>query len=183
MGPPTPFTPHTQLRHAHICSHGRSESSQASVKGYISLEGASVKQCNEASEAYAFTLTTPARRLSMLTPGLTPGPLKMGPHGEILGAGCPPSLDAKMNIIQKLDNWGRHALRNMLADGPIDAPFTTWNLAAHSATELQSWLDGFAHVLGERAEETSPVAVCGYVPIGDTSRVARMPTLMSEEVA
>jgi hypothetical protein len=164
---------------------------KASVKGYISLEGASVTRVEHNAEAHAFTLTTPARRLSMLTPGLMPGPLKMGDDGKLVTTACPPSLDARMSIIEKLDNWGRHALRNMLAEGPMNAPVTTWTLAAHSAPELESWLASFRTVLGEvapphAADVPAGVGAHGYVPIGaaDGGRAARTPTLLTaEEVA
>ena len=158
---------------------------KASVKGYISLEGASFSASDHASEPFAFVLTTPARRLSMLTPGIAPGPLKMGPKGDLVGADCPPSLDARMSLIEKLDNWGKHALRNMLAEGPRHAPFTTWSLAAPSSTERQAWFDGFAHVLGG-GKSSASLATPGYSPSGEHGggRVARThvsPVQMSSE--
>ena len=138
---------------------------KASVKGYIDLTGATVAPSSHAAEAFAFTLTTPARRLSVLTPGVAPGPLRLG-NDKV--ADIPPSLDKRMSLIEKLDNWGRHALRNMLAEGPVNAPFTTWSLAAHSATEQQSWLDGFKQVLGSgvRMEERASSPMDGYAAIG-----------------
>ena len=171
------------------------------VKGYISLEGAQVTPVDHAQEPNAFTLTTPARRLSVLTPGVSPGPLKKGgidgffaalqsgrpagdenadanasanamptaQSGAMAGAPvyeCPPSLEAKMSMMQKLDNWGRHALRNAMAQGPVHAPYTTWTLAATSAAELQSWLSSFSLVLAGRAAVTSPAGANGYQPVG-----------------
>ena len=86
------------------------------------------------------------------------------------------------------DNWGKNALRNMLAEGPMHAPFTTWTLSAPSAAELHSWLDGFAAVCREVASPAADTAGAhGYEPIGDTGAtrtVARTPVIMgSEEVA
>ena len=141
---------------------------KASVKGYISLEGASVSACEHASEPFAFTLTTPARRLTS--------------KGDQMGADCPPSLDARMSLIEKLDNWGKHALRNILAEGPKHAPFTTWSLAAPSSTERQAWFDGFAHVL-DGAKLSASLASPGYGEHG-SGRVARThvsPVQMSAE--
>ena len=165
-----------------------------SVKGYISLEGASViagghkeaKDGDAHAEPYAFTLTTPARRLSMLTPGLAPGPLKMGLKGPLASRDCPPSLDARMNILEKLDNWGKHALRNMLADGPLDKPVTSWSLAAHSPTELAAWLRAFGQLLGESkigspASDTSTpeqaVGANGYARIGEHHHHQRLSSM------
>lgn len=94
-----------------------------SVKGYIALDGASVTPGAHARDAtdappepHAFTLTTPARRLSMLTPGLAPGPLKAA--GGLGTRDCPPSLDARMNILEKLDNWGMRYTRRPLGHTP-----------------------------------------------------------------
>ena len=88
---------------------------------------------------------------------------------------CPPSLDAKMNVFQKLDNWGKHALRNLTASGPLDAPVTTWTLVAPSEHELGEWLDAFAQVLAPAATppfgtNTPPTGSGGYAPIGSAPR-------------
>ena len=40
----------------------------------------------------------------------------------------------------QVDTWGKHALRNALASGPLNAPVNTWLLAAHSAADLAQWL-------------------------------------------
>ena len=162
---------------------------KASVKGYISLEGATASACDDhPTEPYAFHLTTPARRLSLLTPGVSPGPIKVMPNGE-KALECPPSLEEKMTLIEKLDTWGRHALRNVLASGPLDAPFTTWTLAAHSSAELQSWLASFQQVLSEigspQQAPTPGLGINGYVAIGEPTsarRASRSPLALSEEV-
>lgn len=190
------------------------------VKGYISLEGAHVTPTDHPNEPNAFTLTTPARRLSVLTPGVSPGPLKHNKKGGLDGLfaalhngkpandenadannahadapptassgaptcsapvfECPPSLEAKMSVMQKLDNWGRHALRNAMAQGPMHAPYTTWTLAATSAAELQSWLSSFALVLADRAPAgASPAGANGYQPVGVGRAVnSRTPVLL-----
>ena len=140
---------------------------QASVKGYISLDGARVTKVEHETEPYAMQLTTPARRLSVLTPGVNPRPLKrpsVAASGKQMAGktyDCPPSLDSKMNLLQKLDNWGKNALRNAMASGPIDAPFTAWTLAATSASELESWMGGFDGVVGVSTERAPLSAVGG----------------------
>ena len=183
---------------------------KASVKGYISLDGASVSAIEHPTEPYAMMLTTPARRLSVLTPGVSPGPLKKGGLDGFLANfngnkqqpsdainqenaepqtpqqhaqsptqmfECPPSLEAKMNVMQKLDNWGRHALRNAMAQGPLDKPHITWTLAATSASELQAWLGGFASVLSEAGVKT-PLG--GYQHAAGRD-VARTPVMLGLE--
>ena len=191
-----------------------------SVKGYISLDGASVSTIEHETEPYTLSLTTPARRLSVLTPGVSPGPLKKagGIDGFLAGFGkggndenahangpstpdqpqsqekaavyydCPPSLEAKMSVMQKLDNWGRHALRNAMAQGPMNAPYTTWTLAALSSAELQSWLASFTSVLGapDAAAAKTPTGANGYQPVGQGRSVtSRTPVVLgahAEEV-
>ena len=188
-----------------------------SVKGYISLDGASVSAVQHPTEPYAMLLTTPARRLNVLTPTNGPSPKGQNPfkagldgllrnvfnEGNHKGSlpndaengspnkpavfDCPPSLEAKMNVMQKLDTWGRLALRNAMAQGPGDDKYTTWSLAATSALELQSWLDGFTQVLGETqlpAGLHSPLGSKGYEPVGAGRTVSRTPVLVAptEEV-
>lgn len=127
------------------------------MKGYISLEGASVQTVDHTAEPFAFTLSTPARRLSMMPPqqpgAAGGGPPAENPPSKRPSLVCPPSLDARMSLIEKLDNWGKHALRNMLADATKEGPVTTWTLAAHSAVDLQAWLDAFHSILAEGPTE------------------------------
>ena len=113
---------------------------------------------------------------------ITPGALYLHPLSKsltLLVAPLPPSLDARMSVLEKLDNWGKHALRNMLADGPMHAPFTTWSLAAHSSAELASWLDGFASVLG--GDKVAPSPDSEGSPIGHAARGAHTPVPMQTE--
>jgi hypothetical protein len=152
---------------------------KAHLKGYISLQGATASTIEHATEPYCIQLTTPARRLSVLTPGVAPGPLKDGSDARAYD--MPPSLDSKMNILQKLDNWGKNALRNAMASGPLDRPVTTWTLAATSAAELDGWMSGFARVLSHhtmRAEESAD----GYGDSAGSTRGASPVTLQAEEV-
>ena len=117
---------------------------------------------------------------TVLTPGVMPGPIKE--------AICPPSVECRMNVLQKLDNWGRHALRNAMAQGPMNAPYTTWTLAALSSAELQSWLASFTSVLGapDAAAAKTPTGANGYQPVGQGRSVtSRTPVVLgahAEEV-
>ena len=95
------------------------------VKGYISLDGACVSEVEHEVEPYCMLLTTPARRLSLVTP----------------------SAESRMNVLQKLDNWGRQALRSAMASGGNpEAPHTSWTLAAPTELDKSAWLDAFAAV-------------------------------------
>ena len=56
-------------------------------------------------------------------------------------------------------------MRNLLAEGPLDAPVVVMTLAAHSATELHEWLDGITMAVaqGTSAAQTAPAAeVAGF---------------------
>ena len=92
------------------------------VRGYICLDGATLAEVPHESEAHVMRLTSPARRLSLLTPGVAAGPLG--------SPTAPPSVEEKMGWLEKVDNWGRGAVRNLMASGPLDAPVNTWTLAA-----------------------------------------------------
>ena len=152
---------------------------KASVKGYISLDGARIAPAEHSIEPYCLTLTTPAKRLSVVAPAEANSKGQQGQgtasaHGGLGGGGdaaaaakrpslqydCPPSLDAKMNLLQKLDNWGKQALRNAMAGGPV----TTWTLAATSRAELDAWLRGFTDVLGAGAVAGPIASDAGHVP-------------------
>ena len=91
----------------------------------------------------------------------------------------PPSLESRMSIIEKLDNWGKHALRSLMAEGKdSEGKVSTWSLAAHSEPELQAWLGAFSRVLVKAA---SPAASTpGYARIGGHagSRLAGTPVMM-----
>ena len=51
------------------------EAPKGAVKGYICLDGASAATLDHPTQQHCLLITLPARRLSFLTPGVSPGPL------------------------------------------------------------------------------------------------------------
>ena len=88
-----------------------------------------------------------------------------------------------MNALQRLDNWGRRALRNALASGPLDAPVASWTLAAPSEAELREWLAAFDQVSVRAPLLQHPASACAaaYAPIGARPVSARAPVLPTAE--
>ena len=93
-----------------------------------------MQQHSTADHPHCLLISTPARRLSVLTPGLSPGPF-----GTAAASAC-----VKMSFLQTVDAWGKHALRQALASGPLLAPVLTSVLAADDAETLQGWLAALA---------------------------------------
>ena len=111
------------------------EAPKGAVKGYICLDGASAATLDHPTQQHCLLITLPARRLSFLTPGVSPGPL----FTPTLRSPALPSADDQMSLLQKLDAWGKGVVRNALASGPLHAPQTTWTLAARSAADALEW--------------------------------------------
>ena len=111
------------------------EAPKGAVKGYICLDGASAATLDHPTQQHCLLITLPARRLSFLTPGVSPGPL----FTPTLRSPVLPSADDQMSLLQKLDAWGKGVVRNALASGPLHAPQTTWTLAARSAADALEW--------------------------------------------
>ena len=125
-------------------------------------------------EPYCFVITTPACRLSLLTPGLSPGPLQ--------APAVPACVDGRMSPWEKIENWGRHAFRNAMATGPIDAPVNTWCLAAPSAARLREWKAAFAIALDAQPKPVLALTpnTGSYRPVS-SARLALTPVVLGAE--
>ena len=125
---PPPF-PHSlrlnYLRYLHLL---------AQVKGHIPLDGATLQPHATSDHPHCLLISTPARRLSLLTPGLSPGPFGSAPD---VSSACA----KKMSFGQKMDVWGKHALRQALAGGSLLAPVLTSVIAADDADTLDAWFE------------------------------------------
>mmetsp|Transcript_20270 Transcript_20270/g.67087 ORF Transcript_20270/g.67087 Transcript_20270/m.67087 type:complete len:500 (-) Transcript_20270:291-1790(-) len=139
--------------------------SKAALKGIIPLDGASLSREREADGRDVIRLTTPARRLSWLT-------------GR--GAAKPLAAEASMNLVERVQTWGKQAYRNALAEGPLHAPVNTWRLGADTAVELDAW----AEALQRFAVATPPAVLTDRGIHGAAANALPSPnTPMSDEEA
>lgn len=111
------------------------------LKGSIPLEGATLSIECDAEGHNVLLLSTPARRLSFLTPGFALGTWGASPP-------IPLAAEANMSLLQRVDAWSKNACRNVMASGPIHAPVTTWRFVAKSRSDFDEWHEALAACKG-----------------------------------